>query len=170
MEQTNSKSKRRLTVVDVFAVLIVLACIVTLVIGLYVKKNSPGEITDRGEYRVSFTVKSIRASTAKLLTNGSEFFLSDGTVFGTLADNVSVTPAVIYSLNEDGVYIKTFAEDNGDNTLVDVAGVMNVNGGRDSSGLFRTSDKTYVAPAAEITLHSDLLEMTVTVTGIEKVK
>ena len=162
--------RRKISVVDIFAFLMICACVLSLLIAFYEKKNSPAAITESGDYYVSFTASSIRSSAAKMLEKNDGFFTDNGSTFGVLDDNVTITPAVLYAEMKDGSYVKTYAEENGDSTLVDVSGVIKVSGGKDKNGLFVTASGDYVAPARVMHINDGKISLDAEITSIERAK
>ncbi len=168
----SEKTARRLTAIDIFIILAVVAAIVAAGLRIWADQNTEPTVVERtdDEYIISFVSYGMRSSTAKLLSMGDMFYLSSGVdEFGELQSEVSITPAEVYMELENGEYIKTYAEENGDNTKVDVSGEFRVKGCRNLDGLMYINGTFYIAPNMGVTVFNNFMSLSFTVTGIEKV-
>lgn len=168
----SEKTARRLTAIDIFIILAVIAAIIAAGLRIWADQNSEQSVIERtdDEYIISFVSYGMRSSSAKLLAGGDMFYLSNGVdEFGKLQGEVSITPAEVYMELENGEYIKTYAEENGDNTRVDVSGEFRVKGCRNFDDLMYINGTFYVAPNMSTTVYNNKMSLTFTVTGIEKV-
>lgn len=166
------KSARRLTAIDYFIIFAVIAALLCAGLRLWNDSHSEDAVIERAddEYIISFVSYSMRSSSAKLLSAGDKFYLSNGVdEFGAIEGDVSITPAIVYIELDNGDYVMTYAEENGDNTKVDVSGEFKVKGCRNLDGLMYVNGTQYVAPNTGMTVYNNLMSFSFTVTGVEKV-
>ncbi len=172
MKKEENKAKNvKVSALDVFIALLVLMCIAGVIVRIYVGSDGilPVIDPDLSEYAVSFEIKQAKAPVSGYLSAGESLWTSDGTLFGTVNDNVTVTPAQIFVEDSDGKYISVYSSaDMGDNSLIDIKGSASVQGHTADYG-FLVNGKTYIAPNFEIELHTEKATVTVIVTGISKV-
>ncbi|MBE6562700.1 MAG: DUF4330 family protein [Ruminococcaceae bacterium] len=167
----NAKKGGRVSALDVFIAVLVLMCIAGVIVRVYVGSDGilPVISPELSEYAVSFEVKQAKASVSGYLSAGESLWTEDGTLFGTVSDNITVTPAQIFVEDSDGKYVSVYSSaDIGDNSLVDIKGAASVQGYTADYG-FLVNGKTYIAPNFEIELHTEKATVTVIVTGISKV-
>ncbi len=170
-KEEGAKKGGRISALDVFIAVLVLMCIAGVIVRVYVGSEGVLPVLDPeiSEYAVSFEIKQVKASVSGYLSAGESLWTSDGTLFGTVGDNVTVTPAQIFVEDSDGKYISVYSSaDMGDNSLIDIKGSFSVQGHTADYG-FLVNGKTYIAPNYEIELHTEKATVTVTVTGISKV-
>ncbi len=171
---SNEKKKRRLTAIDFFIIFAALAVIVAAGLRLYenrkIDDSVGGENIECEEYIVSFVSKGMKESTANLLEKGELFYLTGGqTSFGTIEEISSITPAKIrVELANGELKTDVYAEKNGNNTKVDVTGTFKVNGYRDGDNLMMVEGEFYIAPNLTMTVFSNDISLSLTVTNIEK--
>lgn len=165
------KNVRRVSALDIFIVILVLMCIAGVIVRIYVGSEGilPVLDPDIAEYAVSFEVKQAKASISGYLSSGEKLWTENGELFGTVSDNVTVTPAQVFVEDKDGKYISVYSSaDIGDNSLVDIKGSVVTEGYMSDYG-FLVGGETYVAPNYEIELHTEKATVTVIITGISKV-
>ncbi len=167
----NRSNKRKVSALDVFAVLLMLLCAAGVIVRAYV--GSEGTISDvgkeNGEYTVSFEVTGVSSAVGAYITEGENLYGDDGVLIGTVGESVTVTPAVIYFEDENGKYIQSYSNaDNGEASLVDVKGTMSVNGRETASG-FLANGKTYLSPNFKTELHTKNVTLAVRITDIAEV-
>lgn len=171
MKATNSERKRRgISALDVFAVILVILCAAGAVIRILGGEKGVLPITEpkSEDYNVSFEITGTSSLQGGNVVSGETLYDENGNLFGTVKENVTVTPAVIYVEDAAGKYLQTFAgSDNGDSNSVDVRGAIASKGYFTDKG-FLVGGKTYVAPNYEITLHSSKATFTLRITDISK--
>lgn len=169
----SEKKRRRLTAIDYFIIFAVIAVLVAAGLRIYEDSRpvDSGTPTADEEYIVSFVSKGMKESTAKLLEKGEIFYLTGGqTEFGVLEDNPTVTPQKIrVELASGELKTDVYAEKNGNNTKVDVTGTFRVKGCRNKDDLMYVAGSLYVAPNMPVTVFSDKISLSFTVTDIEQV-
>lgn len=170
---SKEKTKRRLTAIDYFIIFAVIATLVAAGLRLYEDNRAvdTGTPLTNEEFIISFESNGMKESAAKLLEKGEIFYFTGGqTEFGVLEDNPTITPAKVRVELENGE-LKTdvYAEKNGNNTKVDITGEFRVKGCRNADGLLYVEGSLYVAPNMPVTVFSNDMSLSFTVTGIEKV-
>ena len=170
---SKEKTKRRLTAIDYFIIFAVIATLVAAGLRIYEdsKADDDSIVLANEEYIITYQSRGMEESAAKLLEKGEMFYMTGGeTDFGVLEDNPTITPSRVRVELENGE-LKTdvYAEKNGNNTKVDVTGTFRVKGCRNEDNLFYVEGILYVAPNMPVTVYSNEMEFSFTVTGIEKV-
>ena len=160
--------KKRIGALDVFAAAALLLCIAALVVRLASGRDGvmPERAPESGEDAVSFEISKRRSGAE--LTSGEVFYTADDSVFGTLTDQISVTPAEIWKENADGALVLTYSSAEGDGGLVDVRGTLTVEGYPVDYG-FLADGKTFISPNYTLTLHTDKMTADVRITDIAKI-
>ena len=165
------QTKRRLGALDwclivAAVVLIVGICFRLNIFNLFTPKQAP----QLEEYLVSFRIANIRSTSGDLFEEGTVFYVeSTKDLFGTVTGSVTVTPAEMYTEDEDGNCVLLYYSDDGDDSRVDVRGVFRIQACvSDDKGLYMLNGEWYIAPNQLVTLYSNDLTVTVLITGIAK--
>jgi hypothetical protein len=173
-EKARKRTGRRVNAVDVCIIIIAALAIAGAGLRLYTVKygSLPGGAPKLENYAVSFLVSDIRETSADCFKPGTMFYVEQSSdVFGSLMDNVAVTPAELYIENERGEYILSYAvddEDTGDDGRVDVRGTVLASGIMTDTG-FLLDGNTYIAPNKTISIQSTEIVVNVLVTDISKI-
>lgn len=171
MKKEDIKKDKRISALDVFIVVLVLMCIAGVIVRIYVGSDGimPAVDPEISEYAVSFEIKQVKSNISGYLSSGEKLWTENGELFGTVNDNVTVTPAQLFVEDKDGKYMPVYSSaDAGDNSLVDIKGSAVTEGYIAEYG-FLVGGKTYIAPNYEIELHTEKATVTVVITGITKV-
>ena len=160
--------KRKISSLDVFVAAALILCLAGLVARLLTGREGvlPEKAPERGEYAVSFEISGSRSGTE--LTSGEVFYTADDKVFGTLTDQISVTPAVIRKENAEGQLVLSYSSSEGDGGLVDIRGTMTVEGYPVDYG-FLADGETFISPNYTLTLHTDKMTSHVRITDVVKI-
>ncbi len=167
-DKGNTGKRGALTPLDVFMILICVICVAGVAVRAIVGRDAsvPAPKPEQTEYAVSFELTGARADATGYFTAGEVLYTEDGEVFGTVRDQVSVTPAKIFSEDEDGRLVLSYSgADNGDGSLVDIKGTLTLEGFETDYG-FLVGGKLYIAPNYELTLHTSKTTANVRITGI----
>ncbi|MCQ2424141.1 MAG: DUF4330 domain-containing protein [Clostridia bacterium] len=132
------------------------------ILSYFVPKAAP----ELSEYRVSFRVADISATSADYFADGTSFsIVGSGEPFGTVSGSVAVTPAEHYVEMPDGTCSLVY--DSGDR--IDVTGTFLVKACvSEDKGLVMLNGTKYLAPNQSITLYSDVYEVTILVTAVQE--
>lgn len=168
MAKIDASKRGRVSALDVFVVILLVLCVAGLIVRIAVGKEGilPEGAPEKSEWAVGFEVSSLRASSGGDIAAGDVFYTEDGDIFGTVGDQVSVTPAKIFTEDEDGKLVLTYSgAEGGDNSLVDIKGTMTVEGYTVDYG-FLAGGKTLATPGSELALHTDRATFTVKILDI----
>lgn len=171
MDQKETRERRRASALDVFVVVIIALCITALIVRVAVGSEGvlPEGAPEKAEYAVTFEIASQKATAGSEITTGEVLYTEDGSVFGTVTSQVSVTPAKIYMEDDDGRIVLTYSGSEGaDANLVDIKGTMSAEGYLLDYG-FLVGGKVFASPGYEITLHTERVTAKVRILGITKV-
>ena len=166
------KKKFRLSAFDAVLIVLLAACLVAAGFGYYFKRTSADATVaeaDKEEYAVMFECYDVAQFHAQLLKEGEVYMLPDNSEFGTLSEKVTTTPALTYTQRSDGTYVRTYAPENGDQTRVDVSGVVRTKGARNSRGFLLIGNAFEAIPGSSFIIHNSTVSIRVTITAVEKV-
>ena len=139
----NTKNKRRLGALDVFIIIVVIICAVSIAVRYFdVQESDVNNNVQLENYVLSFEIKNIKDSSAdNYFEKGTNFYIEDSGAPNTAT---------------------------GDLYRVDVEGSMDVMGITGSDGRFLLGGNQYIALNKEIKVCSKYLLVTIAVTGITK--
>lgn len=168
------ENKKRLGALDIFIIIILVMCIVS--VGFRLMSNKTSEITEGTQlenYTMSFKIMGIRDSSARnYMGKGTKFYLNDtNTYIGSINNgNITITDAQKYYDGMDGITVSAANTGTGDLYKVDVEAAFDVEGKTDSNGRFLLGGNQYVGVNQELQIHSKYLSITILVTDITKTK
>ena len=166
------EKKKGLGALDVFIIIILLVCAVSIGFRIFADRNSEvGENIQLENYVLSFKVMGIRDSSARnYMEKGTKFYLTDSNVLlGTISDrDITITDAKKYYEALDGSVVTAANTGTGDLYKVDVEAAFDVQGKIDSNGRFLLDGNQYLGLNQEVQIYSKYLAITILVTGIEK--
>ncbi|MGN1408807.1 MAG: DUF4330 family protein [Eubacteriales bacterium] len=166
------ENKKRLGALDVFIIIIILACMVSVGFRIFANRTSEVvESTQLDNYIVSFKVMGIRDSSARnYITKGTKFYMDKSNLYiGSISDgNITITDAKKYYDALDGSTVSATNSATGELYKVDVEASFDVQGKVDSNGRFLLAGNQYIGVNQELQIHSKYLSITVLVTGINK--
>lgn len=172
-----SLPKMRFNILDAVILLLIVLCIVGFCFR-YTITDSLGLGEELQDYRVRFEVTDERFILPDLLFKGETLYYADGTVAGTLMgvseysnvnslvagnDTLLVTPATTY-VNDGGNIIRA---EYPDGSMINAEGAFKCQGGYGDKGYFLLGGEKYIAVGQTLTLYTDTVKLTVTVTQIE---
>ncbi|MBE6625707.1 MAG: DUF4330 family protein [Ruminococcaceae bacterium] len=166
-----NKKERKLKfgALDVFIILVVIVCAVSIVLRYVSNKQSDvGASTPLENYVISFEVLDIKDTSAQnYLEPGTNFYLVESDVLlGTLREGITVRDAEKYYEMPNGDIVLAQNNATGDLYRVDVEGSFDAKGRVDSSGRFLLGGNTYIGINKEVKIYSKYLAVTVVITGI----
>ncbi|MBQ7671403.1 MAG: hypothetical protein IJS45_11915 [Clostridia bacterium] len=171
MDQKEARERRRAYALDIFVLVIAALCITALIVRVALGSDGvlPEGAPEKAEYALTFEIASQKATAGSEITNGEVLYTEDGTVFGTISSQVSVTPAKIYTEDESGRLVLTYSGSEGaDANLVDIKGTINSEGYMLDYG-FLAGGKVFASPGYELTLHTERVTAKVRILGITRV-
>lgn len=168
----NQKEKaKRLGALDIFIILAILACIVSVGLRFVAVRNSSvGANVELENYILSFKVSDIRDSSAiNYMNKDTKFYLRDsGLLLGTLRENKTISDAEKYYYLHDGEIVRVTNSSTGDLYRVDVEGTFECSGTMSADGSFLLNGNQYIGVNQDLNIYSKYLAITVKVTGITK--
>lgn len=155
---------KRFNSIDVFIILLVVLCIAAIYFRGMVA-SWIGVEKELDEYKITFSVKQIRSTSDKYLIIGNEVYLSNGGLLGKLSEKSSL-PAKVFVNDQDGKPVEvSYPKD----TCIDVTGSLTCKGIMNDDGFYLNG--TYsISPGAVLSVYTDMLDFTITVTDISKIQ
>lgn len=168
------ENRKRLGALDVFIILILVMCLVS--VGFRVLSNRTSDISETTQlenYTMTFKVMGIRDSSARnFMGKGTKFYMNDSNVYiGAINnDNITITDAQKYYDAFDGTTVSAVNTGSGDLYKVDVEAAFDVEGKTDANGRFLLGGNQYIGENQELQIHSKYLSITILVTDITKAR
>ena len=172
----NNKTKKKLNIVDVLIIVLLILCAVGIGLRFLLVKNTPDPNTlpdiKTEKYKVSFMIRDFRESTAKYMTDGTEFrFFETNKKFGAISGTPKKENAVKCYFDENGKYIQVnnFASGEYERAArFDFQGEFLVEGKLNEEGILVIDDSPNfnVAQNKDVMLRNDEMIMRIYVTGI----
>ncbi len=159
-----AKKLQRYTAADVFLWLLLLLCIVGIGIRIAVGDRNVFTKEKSGEYLISYVVTDLRSEYSDYFSEGMEYYLEDGTLFGALTGDAVFTPTREYLEDENGQYVVSYSS----NGRVDVKGTAKVEGVMTERG-FMLKNRMYLAANMSLTIYSTEITAEILITDIPKV-
>lgn len=167
----NKEQKKRLGALDIFIILAILACLVSVGLRfIAVRGSSVGNNVQLENYIVSFEISDIRDSSAKnFMDKGTNFYLKDsGLLLGSLREGKTISDAAKYYYLHDGSIVRLTNSSTGDLYRVDVEGSLDCMGTMSADGSFLLNGNQYIAMNQELNVYSKYLAVSIRITGISK--
>ena len=168
---TQNEKKNRLGALDIFIILAVVVCLVSIGLRyISVKDDTANNSAALDNYIVSFDIYNIRKSSAdNFLEVGTEFFIDDGDAyFGTLREQISILESEKFYTTSAGDVIRVSSTGTGEQYRVDFKGTMNCRGVENENGSFLLNGNLYLGIDKEIKLYSKYLSVSIKITGISR--
>ncbi len=165
----NKEKKLRIGALDIFIILVVLVCVVSIALRYISDKQSDvGESAPLENYVVSFEILDVKDTSAQhYMEPGTNFYLEEtDAILGTLREGITISDAEKYYEMPDGQVVVAQNNATGDLYRVDVEASFDVKGRVDSAGRFLLNGNTYLGLNKEIKIYSKYLAVTVIITGI----
>ncbi len=165
----NKERKLKIGALDIFIILIVIVCAVSIVLRYVSNKQSDvGESAPLENYVISFEVLDIKDTSAQYyMEPGTGFYLVDSDAYiGTLREGITIRDAEKYYEMPNGEIVLAQNNATGDLYRVDVEASFDAKGRVDSAGRFLLNGNTYLGVNKEVKIYSKYLAVTVVITGI----
>lgn len=163
----SNKNKLRFNGIDLLIIIAFIGCIVGLVLRYQlvdIIRNSGNE----NNALISFRVADIQNASKDYFAEGDKFFAVEGgntaMKFGTLKNKITWSPAEVYNFDDEGNYVLSSKDDR-----IDVRGTVIASGLFSDEGFLLNNTK-YIAPGSELSIQSNKIEITITVTDISQYK
>lgn len=160
----NTKKLRGYSAADVFLWLLLLLCIAGIGMRIAVGDRSMFTKGTPGEYLVSYVATDLRSEYSDYFSEGIEYYLEDGTPFGSLTGDAVFTPTREFLEDENGQYVASYNSSG----RVDVKGTAKVEGVMTERG-FMLGDRMYLAVNMPLTVCSTEITANILITDISKV-
>lgn len=170
----NQKEKnKRLGALDVFIILALAACMVSVGLRFVsVRNSSVSRNVQMENYIVSFEVNDIRDSSAKkFMEKGTNFYLEDSNLLlGSLREGITISDSEKYYEMPNGEVVLAKNNSTGDLYRVDVEASLDCTGTMNEEGSFLLNGNQYIGINQELEIYSKYLAITIKITGITKAK
>lgn len=168
------EKKKRLGALDVFIIMVILVCVVSIGIRFFTSRSSDvGEKAQLDHYIVTVQISNIRETSARnYLEKGTAFYTkTDKQYFGDISDgDKTITDAVRSYDGLDGQSVSVVNTGTGDFYRVDVEVSFKVKGKLDANGGFMHNGNKYIGVNQELEIYSKYLAVNALVTDISKAK
>lgn len=169
--------KIRFNILDAVILLLIILCVVGLGFR-YTITESLGLGDELQSYRIRFELNEARHTLPSQLSKGDSLYTADGTFVGTLMgvaeysneniltagnQTLLVSPAEIYVNDSGNIVSVSYPE----GSLIDADGAFSCSGGYSDDGYFLLGGEKYLAVGQTLTLYTDTVKLTLTVTEIE---
>lgn len=158
-----NKTKLRFNGIDLLIVIIFIGCLAGLVLRyqlIDVIRNSG----DDQSAKISFYLSNIKETSEDFFAEGDVFFIAGSDErLGALQSGFVFEPAEEFHMAADGTLVKSASV----NGRSDMRGVIEANGIFSDEG-FLLNNTQYIAPGSKISIYSGKIEVTITVTNVEK--
>lgn len=159
----NSK-KHAVYALDVFIVLLLLFSIGGAAVRAFIGSGTIIGTADE-DYYVSYIICNADSSLHEYFSEGAVFYTEDGDAFGTVADLATSTPARIYTEDDEGKFIKGYADPD-TNSNMDISGTFAVKGTMQEDGFRLSGD--YLASGMKVKVYCSGAATEILITDITK--
>ena len=160
-KETKQGRFARISAADVFLWLLLLLCVAAVAVRIVLGEGGGLALTRQEDYLLSYSAAGIRGEYSDAFSDGTEYYLEDGTYFGKLTGEAVLTPMREYLENSKGVYVVSYRSDG----RMDVKGAAQVRGAMTERG-FLLGGETYIAPNMHLTLYSETSAVEILITDI----
>ena len=160
----NAKKLRGYSAADMFLWLLLLLCIAGIGIRIAVGDRSMLTKGIPGEYLISYVATDLHSEYSDYFSEGMEYYLEDGTPFGSLTGDAVFTPTREYLEDENGQYVASYSSSG----RVDVKGSAKVEGVMTERG-FLLGNQMYLGVNMSLTVCSTEMTADILITDISKV-
>lgn len=180
-EQQNILSRKvRFNILDAVIVLLVVLCIVGICFR-YSIMDSLGLGQEMSEYKVEFSVSKLDSNVPEFLGAGNALYFADASKAGVLCGVSDFSNMTAISAGSATLIIKpsTVYVDDGNGAVVSATypegkfvaadGAFRCNGAFSDEGRFSVEGKNFITVGQTVTLYTDTVTLTVTVTDIAPV-
>lgn len=161
---SNNVNKIRFTALDAVVLIVVVALVLTLVFRFTTDMKLFTYKTEK--YAVTVRVEGLQYTTVDMIALADSVYLENGECLGQVLSSPTVTPKMVYELGESGDLIPAYYPNN---TLVDITMSLECDLAT-SDGMLVTKNGTHIAVGVVLELHTQTVDITVEIVGIEKVE
>ena len=164
MKNRENKGKIRFGVFDAVVLIIVIALVATLVFRFTTDMRLFTYKTEK--YAVTVRTSELQYTTVDMISASDAVYFESGELFGYVSSSPTVTPKMVYDLGSEGDLIPAYYPNN---TLVDLTTVLECDLVT-SNGMLMTKSGVHIAAGVVLELHSQTVDLTVEIIGIEKIE
>ena len=161
---SNKINKIRFTALDAVVLIVAVALILTLVFRFTTDMKLFTYKTEK--YAVTVRAEGLQYTTVDMIALADSVYLENGEYLGLVLSSPTVTPKMVYELGESGDLIPAYYPSN---TLVDVTTALESDLTM-SDGMLVTKNGTHIAVGVLLELHTQTVDITVEIIGIEKIE
>ena len=164
MNKEVTKTKLRFGVFDVIVLIVVIALVATLIIRFTTDMKLFTYSTEK--YAVTVRAEGLQYTTIDMISTSDRVFFENGQYLGFVISSPTVTPKMVYEFGAEGDLIPAYYPDN---TLVDLTANLECELVT-SDGMLMTKSGERLAVGVVLELHTQTVNMTVEIVGIEKIE
>ena len=164
MSKQTSNVKLRFGILDAVIIIVVVALAVALVFRFTTDLRL--FTYDTENYVVTVRATGLQYTTAEMITASAPVYFENGEYLGTFVSSPTVTPKMVYEIGADGEITPAYYPDN---TLIDITNNIECSLIK-SNGMIMTKGGNHLAVGVVLELHTQTVDLTVEIIGIEKVQ
>ena len=164
MSKQSTNVKFRFGILDAVVLIIVVALAVTIVFRFTTDLRLFTYDTD--DYIVTVRAGELQYTTIEMISTSDSVYLENGEYLGAFSAAPTVTPKMVYEVGADGELIPAYYPDN---TLVDFTNSIECELVT-SNGMLMTKSGIHLAAGVVLELHTQTVNLTVEIIGIEKIQ
>ena len=164
MSKQISKNKIRFAPLDAVVLIVAVALALTLVFRFTSDMKLFTYKTEK--YAVTVRAEGLQYTTVDMITLSESVYFENGEYMGQVLSSPTVTPKMVYELGASGDLIPAYYPNN---TLVDLSTTLECDL-TTSDGMLVTKNGDHIAVGVVLELHTQTVNMTVEIVGIEKIE
>ena len=164
MSKQENNGKIRFGVLDAVVLIIVVALIVALIFRFTTDMRLFTYDTEK--YAVTVRTEGLQYTTVDMISVGDSVYFENGDYLGAVLSSPTVTPKMLYALGAEGDLIPAYYPNN---TLVDLTTDLECELVT-SDGMLMTKNGEHLAVGVVIKLHTQTVDITAEIVGIEKIE
>ena len=159
-----AKGNFKFGVLDAVVLILVIALVVTVIFRFTTDMRL--FTYDSEKYVVTVRASGLQYTTAGMLNESDSVYFENGDYLGTFTSSPTVTPKMAYEFASDGEIVPAYYPDN---TLIDITNNIECEL-ITSNGMLVTKNGTHLAVGVVLEIHTQTVDLTVEIIGIEKVQ
>lgn len=164
MSKQINNEKIRFGVLDAVVLIIVAALVVALVFRFTTDMKLFTYDTEK--YAVTVRAEGLQYTTVDMIALTEPVYFENGEYLGTVLSSPTVTPKMVYELGAEGDLIPAYYPNN---TLIDLTTDLECELVT-SDGMLMTKDGKHIAVGVVLELHTQTVDITVEIVGVEKIE
>ncbi len=164
MSKQINKNKIRFAAMDAVVLIVVIALALTLIFRFTTDMKLFTYNTEK--YAVTVRAEGLQYTTVDMITLSEPVYFENGEYMGQVLSSPTVTPKMVYELGASGDLIPAYYPNN---TLVDLTTSIECDL-MTSDGMLVTQNGVHIAVGVVLELHTQTVDITVEIVGIEKIE